>query len=176
MRSTLPFTLNIDEHNDIHAPYEPPYRLSPNEDAELPWQLEKAWYNGWIGPNSSHYNSPVLFTPDENGVLRICINCFAVNPSLEWAGLDIADLDNKWCDIVNNTKTLQGCFEEWTKDRIWGLFGSCNLHFYSLSGSNSSSLPGCFPGCNRTKGPGLGQELPSNQTVYLMAGCYPGLK
>jgi len=56
MQSKLQFKIDILPDDDEKALYWPPYYLSPKEDAELQWQLEKALRNGWIWPNSSHYN------------------------------------------------------------------------------------------------------------------------
>lgn len=73
------FSIIVSPEDDKEAPYQPPYRLSPKEDAELKRQLEKALCNRWIMPRSSHHGSPVLFVPKKDGGLRMCINYWAVN-------------------------------------------------------------------------------------------------
>ena len=42
MRSKPPGKIDISPDDDKKAPYQPLYRMSPNEDAELQRQLEKA--------------------------------------------------------------------------------------------------------------------------------------
>ena len=78
-RSKPQFKIDISPEDDKKAPYRPPYRLSPKEDAELQRQLDKAIRNGWIRPSNSHYGSPVLFVPKKDGGLRMCIDYRAVN-------------------------------------------------------------------------------------------------
>jgi hypothetical protein len=77
--SKLQVKIDISPEDDKKAPYRPPYRLSPKEDAELQRQLEKTLCNGWRRTSNSRFGSPLLFVPKKDGGLQMCINYRAVN-------------------------------------------------------------------------------------------------
>jgi len=78
-RSKPQFKVDISPEDGKETPYQPPYCLSPKEDAELQRQLEKALCNGWIRPSRSHYGSPVLFISKKDIGVHMCIDYRAVN-------------------------------------------------------------------------------------------------
>jgi len=55
------------------------YRVSPKADPELQQQVEKAWYNGRIGPSNSYYNSPIPFIPIKDDGMLMCIHNWTLN-------------------------------------------------------------------------------------------------
>ena len=57
----------------------PPFRLSPKEKAEIEQQVKTALDNGWIEQLSSAYGAPVLFVPEPDGSLRMCIDYRGLN-------------------------------------------------------------------------------------------------
>jgi hypothetical protein len=73
------FKIEILPKGNKMAPYQPPYRLSPKEDAELQRQFDNALQNEWIHPSSSHYGFPVLCVSKKDGGLGMCIDYRAVN-------------------------------------------------------------------------------------------------
>ena len=60
-------------------PHRAPYRLSPDEMAELQTQLEEYLSKGLIRPSASPYGAPVLFARKKTGGLRMCIDYRALN-------------------------------------------------------------------------------------------------
>jgi len=63
----------------------------------------------------------------------------------------------------------------WRTEGIVGLTCEPVMSTGMSSFSNGSGLPGFGPGWNRPKGPGPGQEPPSNLTRSVLAGLLPGL-
>ncbi|GJP58103.1 hypothetical protein CLOP_g20463 [Closterium sp. NIES-67] len=55
------------------------YRLSPTELADMKKQIEYLLAKGLIRPSTSPYGAPVLFTPEPDGSLRMCIDYRALN-------------------------------------------------------------------------------------------------
>ncbi|GJY69859.1 putative reverse transcriptase domain-containing protein, partial [Tanacetum coccineum] len=51
-----------------------PYRLAPSEMKELAKQLQKIFDKGFIRPNSSPWEAPVLFVKKKDGSFRMCID------------------------------------------------------------------------------------------------------
>ncbi|GJP46117.1 hypothetical protein CLOM_g5440, partial [Closterium sp. NIES-68] len=56
-----------------------PYRLSPTELVDMKKQIEYLLAKGLIRPSTSPYCAPVLFTPEPDGSLRMCIDYRALN-------------------------------------------------------------------------------------------------
>ncbi|GBG90995.1 hypothetical protein CBR_g51653 [Chara braunii] len=55
------------------------YRMSPRELEELRKQLDDLLEKGWIRPSSSPFGAPVLFVPEKEGELRMCIDYKGLN-------------------------------------------------------------------------------------------------
>ncbi|GBG79582.1 hypothetical protein CBR_g29729 [Chara braunii] len=55
------------------------YRMSPRELQELRKQLDELLEKGWIRPSSSPFGAPVLFVPEKEGELRMCIDYRGLN-------------------------------------------------------------------------------------------------
>jgi hypothetical protein len=56
-----------------------PYRMPPNELAELKKQLQILLDKGFIRPSSSPWGCPVLFVNKKDGSLRMCVNYRPLN-------------------------------------------------------------------------------------------------
>ncbi|KAI3732714.1 hypothetical protein L1987_63921 [Smallanthus sonchifolius] len=56
-----------------------PYKLAPNDMAELKKQLDELLENGFIRPCSSPWGAPVLFIKKKDGTMRMCINYRELN-------------------------------------------------------------------------------------------------
>ncbi|GJP79146.1 hypothetical protein CLOP_g9391 [Closterium sp. NIES-67] len=56
-----------------------PYPLSPTELTDMKKQIEYLLAKGLIRPSTSPYGAPVLFTPNSDGSLRMCIDYRALN-------------------------------------------------------------------------------------------------
>ncbi|GJP35957.1 hypothetical protein CLOM_g1201 [Closterium sp. NIES-68] len=69
----------IVEETSSKPTFRAPYRLSPIELANMKKQIEYLLAKGLIGPSTSRYGSPVLFTPKPDGSLRMCIDYRALN-------------------------------------------------------------------------------------------------
>ena len=54
--------------------YKKPYRMGPEELAELKKQLEEQLRKGFIRPSASPWGSPVLFVAKKDGTIRLCID------------------------------------------------------------------------------------------------------
>ncbi|CAI7883867.1 unnamed protein product [Closterium sp. NIES-54] len=72
------------QHEIIEEPgskptFRAPYQLSPTELADKKKQIEYLLEEGLIRPSSSPYGAPVLFTPQPDGSLRMCIDYRALN-------------------------------------------------------------------------------------------------
>ncbi|GJP64194.1 hypothetical protein CLOP_g21209 [Closterium sp. NIES-67] len=64
------------QHEIVEEPrskptFRAPYRLSPTELADMKKQIEYLLAKGLIGPSTSPYGAPVLFTPKPDGSMRI---------------------------------------------------------------------------------------------------------
>ncbi|GBG88131.1 hypothetical protein CBR_g46620 [Chara braunii] len=55
------------------------YRISPRDLEELRKKLDKLLEKGWIRPSSSFFGAPVLFVPNKEGELRLCIDYRGMN-------------------------------------------------------------------------------------------------
>ena len=55
-------------------PHESPCRFSNAKMEELRTQVETLLEQDWIWPSSSPYRAPILFIPEKNGQLRMCID------------------------------------------------------------------------------------------------------
>jgi len=60
-------------------PFRSPYRVSPQEEAELRGQIDKAIRCGWVQPSRSNFCSPILFLPKPHGTLPMCIDYRALH-------------------------------------------------------------------------------------------------
>lgn len=60
-------------------PTRAPYRMAPPELAELRRQLNDLLKAGFIRPSKAPYGAPVLFQKKQDGSLRLCIDCRALN-------------------------------------------------------------------------------------------------
>ncbi|KAJ9519415.1 hypothetical protein QJQ45_023059 [Haematococcus lacustris] len=60
-------------------PHSRPYKLSPNEQAELAKRIPEYIAKGWIEPSDSPYSSPLLFVEKNDGTLRMCVDFRALN-------------------------------------------------------------------------------------------------
>jgi hypothetical protein len=58
---------------------ERPYRMPPNELAELKTQLQELLDKGHIHPSSSTYGCPTLFVKKKDGSLRLCVDYRPLN-------------------------------------------------------------------------------------------------
>jgi hypothetical protein len=58
---------------------ERPYRMPPNELAELKTQLQELLDKGHIHPSSSPYGCPTLFVKKKDGSLRLCVDYRPLN-------------------------------------------------------------------------------------------------
>ncbi|CAI7853835.1 unnamed protein product, partial [Closterium sp. NIES-53] len=72
------------QHEIVEEPgskptFRAPYRLSPTELADMKKQTEYLLEKRLIGPSTSPYGAPVLFTPKPDGSLRMCIDYRALN-------------------------------------------------------------------------------------------------
>ncbi|GJP51917.1 hypothetical protein CLOM_g11045 [Closterium sp. NIES-68] len=72
------------QHEIVEEPgskptFRAPYRLSPIELADMKKQIEYLIAKGLIRPSTSPYGAPVLFTPQPDGSLRMCIDYRALN-------------------------------------------------------------------------------------------------
>ena len=56
-----------------------PYRMAPNEMAELKKQIEELLEKGFIRPSVSPWGAPVLFVKKKDGSLRLCIDYRELN-------------------------------------------------------------------------------------------------
>lgn len=56
-----------------------PYRMAPNELAELKSQIETLLKKGFIRPSLSPWGTPVLFVKKKDGSLRLCIDFRELN-------------------------------------------------------------------------------------------------
>jgi hypothetical protein len=56
-----------------------PYRMPPNELAELKIQLQELLDKGYIRPSSSPWGSPALFVKKKDGSLRMCVDYRPLN-------------------------------------------------------------------------------------------------
>ncbi|KAI3754418.1 hypothetical protein L1987_54201 [Smallanthus sonchifolius] len=56
-----------------------PFRLAPNEMAELKKQLDELLEKGFIRPRSSPWGAPVLFVKNKDGSMRMCIDYRELN-------------------------------------------------------------------------------------------------
>src|SRR3954468_13999353 len=64
-----------------------PYRMAPNELAELKTQLEASLAKGFICPSSSPWGFPVLFVTEKDGTERMCV---------DYRPLNLATIKNKY--------------------------------------------------------------------------------
>ena len=58
---------------------QPPYRMAPKELDELKIQLQELLDKGFIRPNNSPWEAPVLFVKKKDGTLRLCIDYRQLN-------------------------------------------------------------------------------------------------
>ena len=56
-----------------------PHRMTPVELQELRVQLQELLDKGFIGPSTSPWGAPVLFTKKKDKTLRLCINYRQLN-------------------------------------------------------------------------------------------------
>jgi hypothetical protein len=56
-----------------------PYRMPPNELAELKIQLEDLLYKGYIRPSASPWGCPALFVKKKDNSLRLCVDYRPLN-------------------------------------------------------------------------------------------------
>jgi len=95
------FEINTDPNGKI--PFRSPYHISPQDEAELQRQIDKAIRGGWIEPSQSNFGSEVLFLPKPEGMLCMCIDYCAVNAT-----------------------TVKDCYPlPHTKDSLNSMHGSC---------------------------------------------------
>ncbi|GJP78909.1 hypothetical protein CLOP_g9173, partial [Closterium sp. NIES-67] len=72
------------QHEIVEEPgskltFRAPYRLSPTELADMKKQIEYLLAKGLIRPSTLPYGAPVLFTPQPDGSLRMCIDYQTLN-------------------------------------------------------------------------------------------------
>ncbi|GBG75818.1 hypothetical protein CBR_g21063 [Chara braunii] len=67
---------------DYRVHHHAPYRLSIPEATKLQRQLEELLRLGFIKPNNSPWDAPILFARKADGTLRLCINYGGLNPDL----------------------------------------------------------------------------------------------
>ena len=60
-------------------PFQPMYRLSPKEYAEVDQQVKSLLAKGFIEPSSSPYGAPIPFVQKKDGSLRMVIDYRALN-------------------------------------------------------------------------------------------------
>jgi hypothetical protein len=60
-------------------PNRPTMRLSPKERQECERMLKEVLERGWIQPSASAYGAPVLFVPQPDGSMRMCVDYRALN-------------------------------------------------------------------------------------------------
>src|SRR3954467_4619338 len=72
-----------------------PYRMAPNELAELKIQLEASLAKGFIRPSSSPWGCPILFVTKKDGTERMCV---------DYRPLNLATIKNKYplCRGIGN--------------------------------------------------------------------------
>jgi hypothetical protein len=56
-----------------------PYRMPPNELAELKLQFQKLHDKGYIRPSASHWGRPALFVKKKDNSLRLCVDYRPLN-------------------------------------------------------------------------------------------------
>jgi hypothetical protein len=56
-----------------------PYRMPPNELAELKTQLNELWKKGLIRPSSSPWGCPAIFVKKKDQSLRMCVDYRPLN-------------------------------------------------------------------------------------------------
>ena len=78
VREGVEHTIPI-EPGTTKKPYQPPYRCTPAERAEMERQCRSLLEKGHIEPSTSPYGSPVLFVSKKDGTLRMCYDCRALN-------------------------------------------------------------------------------------------------
>ncbi|GBG83918.1 hypothetical protein CBR_g37789 [Chara braunii] len=78
------------------------YRMSLAELEELRKQLETLTSKGWIRPNTSEFDAPVLFVPKGNGEFRMCIDYRGLNKITRKSTKPLPRID----DILD---MVQGC-------------------------------------------------------------------
>lgn len=69
----------IELEPSARAPVQAPYRMPPAELAELWKKLDELLNAGLVQPSKAPYGLPVLFQKKQDGSLRFCINCRALN-------------------------------------------------------------------------------------------------
>lgn len=70
----------IELHKDTGPPpHRAAWRSSRSEDEELLRQIKVALEHQWIRISTSEFSSPVLFVPNKDGTLRMCIDYRALN-------------------------------------------------------------------------------------------------
>jgi hypothetical protein len=56
-----------------------PYRMAPNQLAELKEQLQELLDKGYIHPSASPWGAPVIFVPKKDGTQRLCVDYRSLN-------------------------------------------------------------------------------------------------
>ena len=109
-------TFRIKLMKEGKIPNHRPWRTSAFEDEELRWQIEIAIEKGWISPSTSEFASPVLFIPNNDGKLRMCIDYCGLNTITikdRYLIPNIEDLLNKLTGASWFTKLdmASGCYQ-----------------------------------------------------------------
>ena len=95
--------MNIDLQNDAKPKMGPIYKLSRLKPEEMKKQIEELLANEFISPSKTPRGSPALFTPKENGGIRMCIDYRALNKQTIKNQVVLPRIDDVW-DRVGGAK------------------------------------------------------------------------
>ena len=100
----------IDLVQDHNTPGQKLYMLSPAEDKELQEQLSSLEKLGFIEPSVSPFGSGVLFVPNPNGKVRLCVDYRPLN------AITVADVyaPPRIDEMIDNTWGRVADFVRWT--------------------------------------------------------------